>query len=100
MPTEHWFPTPIYYNHINNVDEVQKELHQIMENVSFHKANNADWDKNASTFSNGYNEGENFLKKYNPSFFLNELQKNIVIYFNRIFSIYISYKSIIFRNNF
>ena len=81
MPTEHWFSTPIYYNIVDNVDEVQKEFHQIMENISFHKTSRMNWDKNSAAFSNGYNEGENFLNKYNPSLFLNELQKNLFLYF-------------------
>ena len=81
MPTEHWFPTPIYYNYVDDVDEVQKELYEIMKNISFHKTRRSSWDKNSATFSDEYNEGESFLKKYNPSLFLNELQKNISLYF-------------------
>jgi len=81
MPTEYWFPTPIYYNMIHNVEEVQKELFQIMENISFHKSVASGWDKNTGSFSDGYNENENFLEKYKPLLFLNELQKNLALYF-------------------
>ena len=82
MPTEHWFSTPIYYNMIDNVDEVQTELLSHLEEISFHKPNKPDWDKNAATFSSGYNQGKNILDELKPPLFLNELQKNIMLYFN------------------
>jgi uncharacterized protein (TIGR02466 family) len=82
MPTEKWFPTPIYYNIIDNVDEVQKELLSLVDKTTFEKSNKPDWDKNSATFSNGYNEGENMLEAYKPPLFLNELYKNINMFFN------------------
>ena len=82
MPTEKWFPTPFYYNIIDNVDEVQKELLALVENTTFEKSDKPDWDKNAATFSNGYNDGKNMLEVYKPKLFLNELFKNINLFFN------------------
>lgn len=82
MPTENWFPTPIYYNMIDNVEEVQKELLSLLEKFTFHKSPRIGWDKNSGTFSDGYNEGENMLAKYKPSLFLTELYKNLNLFFN------------------
>lgn len=82
MPTEHWLSTPIYYNMIDNVDEVQKELLSLVENTTFHKPDNPYLDKNVATFSSGYNEGKNILDVLKPQLFLNELQKNIMLFFN------------------
>ena len=84
MPTEHWFPIPIYYNHIENLDEVQQELLSHVEKVNFHKVKHDNWDKNSAKFSDGYNEGKNLLNDIKPTLFLNELQKNLLEFYRNI----------------
>jgi uncharacterized protein (TIGR02466 family) len=84
MPTEYWFPTPFYVNMIDNVEEVQKELLAHVENTTFHKTLHDSWDKNAATFSDGYNHGRNILMDLKPPLFLAELQKNLLMMFNDI----------------
>ena len=82
MPTEYCFPIPIYYSMIDNVEEVQKELFSIVENITFHKSIQSNWDENMATFSGRFNE--NFLEKHNPKLFLKELEKHILLFFQEL----------------
>ena len=80
MPTEYWFPTPIYHNMIDNYNEVQKELSLIVDDTIFKKYDDPNWDTNACSFSDG-NIGPSLLAKYKPKLFLNELFENVRLFF-------------------
>ena len=80
MPTEYWFPTPIYHNMIDNYNEVQKELSLIVDDTIFKKYDDPNWDTNACSFSDG-NVGPSLLAKYKPKLFLNELFENVRLFF-------------------
>jgi uncharacterized protein (TIGR02466 family) len=81
MPVEYWFPTPIYYNMIDNMEEVQKELLPLCEDIDFVKISG--WDNNSASFSSG-KFSDNFLEKYQPKLFLEQLKHNIHQYLLQI----------------
>jgi uncharacterized protein (TIGR02466 family) len=38
MPVEHWFSTPIYYDYVDDLANIQKEMYSVMEDLNFSKA--------------------------------------------------------------
>jgi uncharacterized protein (TIGR02466 family) len=80
MPTEYWFPTPIYKNIIDNTDAVQTELYQIYDELSFKKVDM--WDVRTASFTKHISK--NILETYKPKLFLNEIFNNIRCYLTDI----------------
>jgi uncharacterized protein (TIGR02466 family) len=84
MSTRFLFPTPIYINEIGNIDEVQKELLSILEkeHQNFKKNSSVAWDKNAGTYTGGFDYYVSVLEQHKPSIFLKELEKSILSFFH------------------
>lgn len=55
------WPTPLYYNVINNIDEVQNEISSVMDSVNYHDPEPL-WGS-THTISNSF--GEDFIEKHN-----------------------------------
>jgi hypothetical protein len=80
---ENWFSTPIYYNHIKNIDEVNNELDEVYntlnENKLWQEVNT--WNSHLISTSNFE---ENLLNTFNLEFFKHEIDNHVKNYLQNI----------------
>jgi uncharacterized protein (TIGR02466 family) len=81
--TENWFSTPIYYNHIKNINEVTNELHEVYNTLNENKL----WQEvntwNSHLISTP-NFEENLLNTFNLEFFRREIDNHVKNYLQNI----------------
>ena len=86
MTVENWFPTPIYYNMIDNLDKVQEELNNVY--IQLKKENKFDRPDFFTSSNHTLSDSsftENLVKKYNLISFEKELFVNIYKYLDVIY---------------
>jgi uncharacterized protein (TIGR02466 family) len=79
MPIENWFPTPIYFNMVEDIDKVQQEFTTLVEESSFDKREG--WDRHTHKLND-----TSFKKSYMDKVptFEKQLKKHVYTYMENV----------------